>query len=351
MAADDEDSRDLDVQDFRLWWEQGSPRKATEDRTRAWKRIATTLTFVGLASIVVLALKGGGPSPPKGPPVVAAVNGAEEPSVEAKTQAALVSPPVVSAVPHEAVPSTAPSAAPNVETSSLGGQAAPPSAQPPDTKPVRTAAPRPYGAAKPPSVSESVSTHGAPGTEQAVKPDSPAKHPSAKSPSVVVAKREATGPAVAADAGEQPVLPEPPVKPPDRVTTEPASPQTATDSFPASATPDDAFRQSVNRMLHTIGGLFAPRSAPAGPSVSASAPAGWAVQLAAPKSEAEAESDLRRLSAQYASALEGSRIGVRKAVVDGETVYRLRVVDLSKADASALCARLKEAGGDCFVAR
>ncbi len=105
--------------------------------------------FVGLTSIVVLVLKAGGPSSPKGLPVVAAVNGsttgrshsgettaasgdvasfskeglqsmkiAKEQSVEPKTQASLDSPPEVSVVPHEAVVSTAASVTPNVEVSS-----------------------------------------------------------------------------------------------------------------------------------------------------------------------------------------------------------------------------------------
>ena len=78
---------------------------------------------------------------------------------------------------------------------------------------------------------------------------------------------------------------------------------------------------------------------------------GWAVQLAAPKSEAEAKSAVARLNAKYASALNGSAIGVHKAVVNGDTIYRLRVVGLSKADAAALCARLKGDGGDCFIAK
>ena len=40
-----------------------------------------------------------------------------------------------------------------------------------------------------------------------------------------------------------------------------------------------------------------------------------------------------------------------KAVVKGATIYRLRVAGLSKADAAALCARLKGEGGDCFIAK
>ncbi len=56
-------------------------------------------------------------------------------------------------------------------------------------------------------------------------------------------------------------------------------------------------------------------------------------------------------STKYESALNGSAVGVHKAVVNGETIYRLRVVGLSKADAAALCARLKGDGGECFIAR
>ena len=81
------------------------------------------------------------------------------------------------------------------------------------------------------------------------------------------------------------------------------------------------------------------------------APAGWAVQLAAPKSETEAKSDLVRLDAKYTSLLNGAAIAVQKAQVKGATVYRLRVVGLFKADAAALCARVKGEGGDCFIAK
>ena len=35
----------------------------------------------------------------------------------------------------------------------------------------------------------------------------------------------------------------------------------------------------------------------------------------------------------------------------GETIYRLRVVGLTKADAAKLCARVKGDGGQCFIAR
>ena len=78
---------------------------------------------------------------------------------------------------------------------------------------------------------------------------------------------------------------------------------------------------------------------------------GWSVQLAAPKSEAEAKSTATKLTSKYSAELNGSAIGVHKAEVNGETIYRLRVSGLTKADAAAMCARLKGEGGQCFIAK
>jgi hypothetical protein len=78
---------------------------------------------------------------------------------------------------------------------------------------------------------------------------------------------------------------------------------------------------------------------------------GWSVQLAAPKSEAEAQSTMTKLNSKYAAELNGSTIGVHKAQVNGDTIYRLRVSGLTKADAAAMCAKLKGEGGQCFIAK
>ena len=91
--------------------------------------------------------------------------------------------------------------------------------------------------------------------------------------------------------------------------------------------------------------------AAAAPVDAATGSGGWAVQLAAPRSEGEAKTEMTRLSGKYASALNGSTLGVHKALVNGETIYRLRVVGLTKAEAAALCARLKGDGGQCFIAK
>jgi hypothetical protein len=61
-----EDLPDLDIQDFRLWWERGAPSEATHGRLRVWKVIATMLMFVALTSIVVLAIRASYPRPLKG---------------------------------------------------------------------------------------------------------------------------------------------------------------------------------------------------------------------------------------------------------------------------------------------
>ena len=91
--------------------------------------------------------------------------------------------------------------------------------------------------------------------------------------------------------------------------------------------------------------------APPVDATAATTSGGWSVQLAAPKSEAEAKSAATRLTSKYSAELNGSAIGVHKAEVKGDTIYRLRVSGLTKADAAALCARLKGEGGQCFIAK
>jgi cell division protein FtsN len=42
---------------------------------------------------------------------------------------------------------------------------------------------------------------------------------------------------------------------------------------------------------------------------------------------------------------------IRKAEVNGSTIYRVRVGPLSKDEASSLCSKLQGQGGQCFVAK
>jgi hypothetical protein len=141
----------------------------------------------------------------------------------------------------------------------------------------------------------------------------PTKLAPPKSAAHVVNKSDTTAPADAADPGPVPVKPKRPKPSPTPVAE-------------AEPTTDDA---------------VAP-SAPSG---------GFAVQLAAPKSESEAKALVRALPGRYSEALSGASLGIRKAERKGETIYRVRALGLTKAEASAMCAKVKSAGGDCYVAK
>ena len=154
----------------------------------------------------------------------------------------------------------------------------------------------------------------------------PTKLSGKSSARVAVAKTDTTAPGATTDTQKDPVQQSVPTKS-EKPAKAPKIQQAAAETSPVATTP-------------------AAVEAPA-----ATSSTGWAVQLAAPKSEAEAKSTAAQLGSKYESVLNGSPIGVHKALVNGETIYRLRVVGLSKADAAALCARLKGDGGDCFIAK
>lgn len=77
----------------------------------------------------------------------------------------------------------------------------------------------------------------------------------------------------------------------------------------------------------------------------------WSVQFAAPRSAADAQSAISRLKNKYSDALGDAELGVHKADVRGETIYRVRAGGMTKAGAAALCSKLKASGGDCFIAK
>jgi hypothetical protein len=114
-------------------------------------------------------------------------------------------------------------------------------------------------------------------------------------------------------------------------------------------------QQPVNPLSHAfssvVGALGVPAASAPKPvdQTAANKSGDWAIQFAAKKSEAEAKVNVARFNAKYAAALNGATIGVNKTLVNGETIYALRVTGLSKAEAAALCERLK--GRDCFIAK
>ena len=57
------------------------------------------------------------------------------------------------------------------------------------------------------------------------------------------------------------------------------------------------------------------------------------------------------MRSQYGDVLANQNPVIRNAEVNGRSVYRLRVGNMSREEANGLCERLKADGGSCFVAR
>jgi hypothetical protein len=404
--ADREARRDYEFDPHRP--DDGSAAElAEEPQSRRWKLAVSALALAGVAMIgAAFALKGGAPGFRQDPPFIAAAQGptkvapptdqtvttssdagasllkdgakpgpvkvvnSEEQPVDLNAQTSVSNPtpanPPASGdqakPPASAMDATALAATINTPL------VAPPAAQPPrgmtpdfpDPKPVRTISLRPDGtpiaAASPPDQAASDAKSAAAPMDSPSKPAEAPMKPAPKATSdatgvaqpstpkielptklspkssarVVVGKTDTTAPEATAQT--------PPNEP--RQNGAPAKPEKTTTAKKPKA-------WQVADATETTGSIAQPPV----DATAATTSGGWSVQLAAPKSEAEAQSTLTRLNGKYGAELNGSAIGVHKAQVNGETVYRLRVVGLTKADAAALCARLKGEGGQCFIAK
>jgi SPOR domain len=78
---------------------------------------------------------------------------------------------------------------------------------------------------------------------------------------------------------------------------------------------------------------------------------GFTVQLAAEGSEDAARAKFNRMRGQYSETLGTQNPNIRSAEVNGRSVYRVRVGNMSREEAVSLCEKLKSDGGSCFVAR
>jgi hypothetical protein len=168
---------------------------------------------------------------------------------------------------------------------------------------------------------------------------------SPKSQQRVVAKTDTTAPN--ADASATPSAPLQLVGPPKPGKPARPAPKTVAEAAVADSPPADAAPAAAAALT-----VAAPApTAQATTTAPAAAEGGgeWAVQLAAPRSDADAQSAVARLKSKYADALGDSALSIHQADVKGQTIYRVRVSGLSRADASALCSKLKAGGGDCFI--
>jgi hypothetical protein len=372
-----------------------------ERRPMRWKLAVSALALAGVAMIGgVFALRGGMPGLKKDAPFIAAAQGptkvappsdqtvttssdagatllhdtgkpasvkvvnSEEQPVDLNAQASVNNPPPASGAQGG---TTDPALAAIINTPLVPPQpAAPPkgmTSEFPDPKPVRTISLRPdgtpIGAVSPPDQPASNANAAPAPVEQPSKPAAAA--PSAPQPTSPAPKMTSDTAGAAQPSTPKIELPTKlsPPKSAARVavgktdTTAPDGtaqipPGEAQNSAPAK--PDKAAKKpkagQVVDATETTGAIAPPVDATA-----ATTSGGWSVQLAAPKSEAEAKSTATKLTSKYGAELNGSAIGVHKAEVNGETIYRLRVSGLTKADAAAMCARLKGEGGQCFIAK
>jgi hypothetical protein len=366
-----------DVDEFRIWWEQGLAQGTAEGRPRGWKLTPAARAVVGVIAIIgtVLALKGGAPSSdlfaydgpvhtqfPDDQTVAQSSNAgalsrkdgaqsaqdkvAKEPLVDQSTQASPAPLPAggsgdVRKIQPVAGVSNATPAAQEIDTSLVASLPSQPSStQSPDLRPARTIPPT------------SRATVGAVETvwPSSSKLDMPTKRPGKLTNRVAVANADTTAPIAAPDATSEPLGV---AKPAERKeASAPKSAQATVDPATVQPASPEAAKPPLDPLLRAIGNLFGARS-PAPPSIdpTPTTSTGWAVQLATPRTEAEGESTLKRLNTKYASALNGSTIRLHRARVDGETVYRLRVAGLSKSEAEAICSRMKGDGGSCSVVR
>ena len=97
----------------------------------------------------------------------------------------------------------------------------------------------------------------------------------------------------------------------------------------------------------------AANSAPtqAAPQVASAAGAGgYFIQIASQPSAELAQKSYANMAQKFGSVIGGRSVDIKRADIPGKgTYYRVRVQAGSKNDASALCGRLKSAGGSCFV--
>jgi SPOR domain len=318
--VDSDDPRAVD--DFRRWWQQGLPQGAAQDHFggRKLTRMAIALAGIALFSSAL------GPTL-KRPPVAPLAND----TVRAVTAGT----PADSSSKSPTGVSAATPVAPEVDPQAVDGLASKTSAQITDPEPARSESVRPDRAliaSQVSSAAEGQSAANAP--KPTAKPaqmngvvgttppsfDLPAKRPGEHTARVAVSKTAAVIPSAAADTPSPPLL------------------------IGTLARPDDASgAKALQRLVESIVASAMPAEAPAAGST------GTVVQLGAPRSEAEAKRDLKRLNTRYGSALRGSPVGLRKVLVNGETVYRLHVVGLPRDKAAALCSRVKSDGGSCSI--
>jgi hypothetical protein len=330
---DSEDSRALDVDDFRRWWQQSLTQEEAQNRPRGRNLTCMASALAGIALISsALALKGGGPTRLITPPVTAPANEiARAQNLSGETAG---KPSGISAMPPAGLSGTT-AVAPEIDPQAIAGLASRSSAQTTDHESTRRVPVRPEGTPTASQVFSSAERRSAANTPKPpAKPaserrmtgaigttqpsiDLPAQRRGKITAHAVVGKTEAAIPSATVDTPSPPLPIGTPVRSEGEASRAKAL-QPITESVAAPATPAKA---SPNPLLRALGDLFGAPALPARQSIDPApiGSTGWAIQLGAPRSEVEAKRDLKRLHTRYGSALRGSTVGLRKLLVNGET--------------------------------
>jgi hypothetical protein len=143
---------------------------------------------------------------------------------------------------------------------------------------------------------------------------------------------EAPPPAAAAETAVPPVRPR-------NIPVEPVQPVQ-----PAAETTTPSRTRSVQ---------VASIEAPAAPAAAAASSGGYVVQVSSQKSQTEATAAFQGLQRRFPSIVGNLKPSIKKADLgDKGTFYRVRIGSWAARDgATAFCAKLKAAGGDCVVAK
>jgi hypothetical protein len=183
------------------------------------------------------------------------------------------------------------------------------------------------------------------GTVVGAPPAAPAAQAAAGPATMTLPAAAATPPAPTRVAAATPTAPAPrPTPATPSAPTGGASPQAAAPATPVQA---PAAPTAPQRVASAGPASVAAATAPA---ASEAPVGGFSVQIGVRNSEGDARAAFSQMQQKYAE-LGGQPALIRKAEVNGSTIYRVRVGPMSKEDASSLCTKLQGSGGQCFVAK
>ena len=191
-----------------------------------------------------------------------------------------------------------------------------------EPKKVRTVSIRPDGTVVTPEAASAASPPPPPARQAAIMPPPAMTMPTGAQPTPPTIQTAAATPRPAATTPSTPAAQKP----------------VASAATPASATP-----QRVASLQPV---------APAEPAAEAAQAAvgGYSVQLGVRNTEGDAQKAFTQMQSKYAD-LQGQPALIRKAEVNGSTVYRVRVGPMSRDGASTLCSKLQGGGAQCFVSK